>query len=123
MNGVPSLATMLLLCLSGCAATESGPTVVTPHRTGATFSGPIVAAEQSPGVRLLVQAQPPMAQLSGRVWLGVPPTAAVYAEGRRATSAALRVGARIRAWVSTPILPSDPGQALVDSIVVDVPAL
>ena len=122
MSRVLSLATMLLLCLSGCAATEPGPTVVTPHRTGATFSGPIVTVEQSPGVRLLVQAQPPMAQFSGRVWLGVPPTAAVYAGGRRATSVALRAGAQIRAWVSTPIVPSDPGQALVDSIVLDVPA-
>lgn len=97
---------------------------VPPVRTGATFIGPVVAVERGASDSPARAGSAGAGEgTTGRVWLGLQAGAPVYVGGGRATLADVRVGALIRAWVSVPILPSDPGQAVADSIVVDAPGV
>ena len=117
------LLAMLTLSLSACQESGASTDVRQPKLpvSSPSYRGPVIQTD-SLTTRFLVQLPSPAATLSGRMWFGVKASTVILsAAGSRLTANQIRPGDVLSAWVSDPIVPTDPGQATADTLMASTP--
>jgi hypothetical protein len=109
-------ALFAFVALTACSSNETtDPRRLLP-RGSPTVRGTVVEIASGNGWRFLTQRSSENSQL----WIRVSEESVVLSSsGSRVSPQAIRPGAQISAWISTGFLPSNPGVAFADTLVVE----